>query len=240
MNKEKIVIKIGTNFIEENGLEKIVKEISKIRKKNKNIILVSSGAKGFGKKYLEKNKFENYKKLNSKELASIGQILIMNEYFEYFSKENIQIAQVLVTKEINKEVVENLLKHNILPIINGNDADNTSDLMYNDNDSLSGDIVVKMNFDLLAIITDVDGVYDKNPRKNKDAKKIKKMTKITEEILKNSKDVGTENGTGGMYTKLKISEKLIKNNKKVYLTNLFSDLDIFLDNGKNNGTLITK
>ena len=242
MSKEKkeiIIIKIGTNFIEKTSIKDIVKTILEIRKKNKNVVLVSSGAKMFGKKILKNSK--NFEKITNKEFSAVGQGIILNEYAKLFRKEDVFIAQILVSKKINIEIIQNLLKNNILPIINGNDADTKDNLFFDDNDSLAGEIAQNLKVKRMIIFTDVDGVYDFNPRKNKEAKKFKNINKITKKMLNNSKDVGTKNGTGGMYTKLKIAEKNMKNNIETYITSSLNDVEKYVfGNKKLEGTIIRK
>jgi len=242
MNKEKkeiIIIKIGTNFIEKINIKDIVKTILKIRKKNKNVVLISSGAKMFGKKILKNSK--NFEKITNKEFSAVGQGIILNEYAKLFKKEDVFVAQILVSKKINTEIIQNLLKNNILPVINGNDADTKENLFFDDNDSLAGEIVQNLKAKRMIILTDVDGVYDFNPRKNREAKKFKNINKITKKLLNNSKDVGTKNGTGGMYTKLKIAEKNMKNNIETYITSSLNDVEKYIFGDKKlEGTIIKK
>jgi len=238
-NEEIIIIKIGTNFIEKTGIKDIVKTILKIRKKNKKVVLISSGAKMFGKKILKNSK--NFEKITNKEFSAVGQGIILNEYAKLFRKEDVFIAQILVSKKINIEIIQNLLKNNILPIVNGNDADTKENLFFDDNDSLAGEIAQNLKAKRMIILTDIDGVYDFNPRKNKGAKKFKNINKITKKMLNNSKDVETKNGTGGMYTKLKIAEKNMKNNIETYITSSLNDVEKYVfGNKKLEGTIIKK
>ena len=236
MNYKKIIIKVGSSFIFENGIDKIVKNISDI-KKDKQVILVSSGAVSEARKFFTKSKIKN--KLESKELSAIGQPIIFYQYFEKFLKHQIISAQVLISKRPNFSLIKKLLKNNILPIINGNDADNKNDLMFFDNDSLAGEVALEMDNDLLVIITDIDAVYSDNPKKNKNAEKFSILDSISEELLKNSKDTGSDFGTGGMYTKLLIARKMLRKNIDVYITDDLKDLKNLLDNKNYKGTLIT-
>jgi len=239
-NKEIIIIKIGTNFIEKTNIKDIVKTILEIRKNNKYVVLISSGAKMFGKKILKNS--ENFNNISDKEFSAVGQNILMNEYVKNFRRENVNIAQVLVSRKINGSIIKKLLENNILPVINGNDVDLKDDLFFDDNDSLAGEVSKKLNAKRVIIITDVDGVYDSNPRKNKNVKKIKEINKITKKLLNNSKDVGTKNGTGGMYTKLKIAEKNMKNNIETYITSSLNDIKNYIFSKKKilEGTIIKK
>ncbi len=238
--KKKIVIKIGTSTIIEKGIEEIVEKIIKVKNISESLTLVSSGAVECGKNYMRSYSCEC--KLYQKELAAIGQGELFAQYRRYFTKHGLLTAQIMVTREVYKVTLNRLLKHSIVPIINGNDPDNPVDLMYNDNDSLAGDVAIKNGADLLIIITDIDGVYNINPKKNKTAKKYQLMSEISEELLKNSKEIGSNHGTGGMYTKLITAQKLLNHDIDTYITSSLEDAKAFLASDLQNryeGTLIS-
>jgi glutamate 5-kinase len=237
--KKKIVLKIGTATIIERSIEEIVNNLVQIKNISENLALVSSGAVGYGRICM--SKYSDKHKLYQKELAAIGQGALFAQYREYFAKHDVLVAQIMVTREICKITLTQLLEHKILPIINGNDPDNPIDLMYDDNDSLAGDAAIKSRADLLIIITDIDGVYDVNPKSNKNAKKHKLISEISDELLANSKDTGSSHGTGGMYTKLLTAQKLLNYDIDTYITSSFKDVKKFLTNSsKYKGTLISK
>jgi glutamate 5-kinase len=241
ISNKRMVIKIGTSSLLKLGLNKFVEQLIKIKKDNNDLVIVTSGATGYGKKVI-KNR-QNV--LGQKELAAVGQGILFAEYVKYFSQHNINIAQILVTQKVQENVLCNLLKSGIVPIINGNDPDCSEDLMYDDNDSLAGEVAMKIKADKVIILTDVDGVYDNNPRKNKQAKKNDILHNIPNKLLNNSKETGSSSGTGGMYTKLKMAQKLLSNNIDTYITSFLirEERNIKKCNYKKrkiNGTLITR
>jgi glutamate 5-kinase len=241
ISNKRIVIKMGTSFLLKSNINKLVKQLIKIKKECNHLVIVSSGATGYGKKIIKKDE----KVLRQKELAAIGQGVLFAEYYKYFSQQNIIIAQILVTRKVQKNVLNNLLESDIVPIINGNDPDCSKDLMYDDNDSLAGAVAMATKADQVIILTDVEGVYDSNPQKNKRAKKIDVLYNISSKLLNNSKGIGSSNGTGGMYTKLKMAQKLLDNKIDTYITASLVDAKNYMEkckykNIRNQGTLITK
>jgi len=234
-NKKQLVLKIGSSTIERLGVEKIVKEVVEIIKMGYSLVLVSSGAASEGRKIL-KNISLDLDKFSKKELAAIGQGELYQKYTKLFREQEIQTAQILITGEVWSGTIENLLKHKILVIANGNDPDEARDLFYEDNDTLAGDILLTLKEGRLILLTDIDGVYDRNPREN-GAKKIRFLNKIDKKLLEQSKTKG-ESGTGGMYTKLLTAQKLLENNLETYITNSFDDLKKFLNNGEWEGTVV--
>jgi glutamate 5-kinase len=245
----RIVFKVGTATLYENGhlsdrIDKIVELLSELNK-NHEIILVSSGAVGAGytKCPLDKSKLEN-----KQALAAIGQPLLMREYKERFHKYNITVAQVLVTaadfdsrkRSSNaKKMINVLLENNVIPIINENDSVSVEEIIFGDNDQLSAYVTYYFDADLLIMLSDIDAFYDDNPKKNKFAKPIKKITEIKDEWLNAECDPNDKFATGGIVTKLKAAKFLMDKNIPMYLTN-GNDLDSvreFLKGNHTKGTL---
>ena len=212
-----IVIKIGSSLLVDNErkirkkwLSTFAKDISKLRSKNKKIIIVSSGAIALGCKKM------NFKKKNlrldkSQAVASVGQIELMNLFSQTFSKYKLNISQILLTLEdteerrrsINaKRTFENLFELNYIPIVNENDTIATSEIKYGDNDRLASRVAQITNADTLVLLSDVDGLYTKNPKIFKDAKLIKKINNLEKEIKNINLKGITEFGKGGMNTKI--------------------------------------
>ncbi len=219
---KKILIKIGTSLLtDQNGLKKdflnsFVSQISNLYNKKKEIIIVSSGAIGTGlcKLKVHKKPFD----LSEKQaIAAVGQISLMKEYELLFNKNGIIIAQILiehddVKNKIKKTNIVNtinkLFEWRVIPIINENDTVATEEIKFGDNDTLAGIVANLLNVDLVIILTSVDGIYDKNPDKFKDAKLIKEIKNI-DKAIKSIKAKGkTTLGTGGMLTKLEVARKL--------------------------------
>ncbi len=216
-NSKTIVIKIGSSLlinekkvIRKKWLSEFAKDIKELINSNKNIILVSSGAIALGCKKLNISK-KNLKLDKSQAIASIGQIELMNLFKKTFNSKKINLSQILLTLEdteqrrraINaKRTFENLFKLDFVPIVNENDSIATSEIKYGDNDRLASRVAQISNADCLVLLSDVQGLYTKNPKIYKDARLIKIIKNINsniEEIA--TKSIG-EHGTGGMKTKI--------------------------------------
>ena len=220
-NSKIIVIKIGSSLlvddkkkVRKKWLSSFAKDIKRLKSKNKKIILVSSGAIALGCKKMNYNK-NNLKLDKSQAIASIGQIELMNLFSQTFSKFRLNISQILLTLEdtekrrrsINaKRTFENLFQLDYIPIVNENDTIATSEIKYGDNDRLASRVAQITNADTLILLSDVDGLFTKNPKLFKNAKLIKKVNNLDKEI----KDVNfkgiTEFGKGGMNTKIEAAK----------------------------------
>ena len=220
-NSKVIVIKIGSSLLVDNKqnirrkwLSSFAKDIKKLKSKNKRIIIVSSGAIALGCKKM------NYKKTNlkldkSQAVASIGQIELMNLFSQSFSKFKLNISQILLTlddteerrRSINaKRTFENLFQLNFIPVVNENDTIATSEIKYGDNDRLASRVAQITNADTLILLSDVDGLFTKNPKLFKDAKLIKKINNFDKDIKNINMKGITEFGKGGMITKIEAAK----------------------------------
>ena len=214
---KKIVVKIGSSILinsegkpRKSWLKEFAKDIYDLLKKKKQIVIVSSGAIAMGCEYL-KIKRDGLKVDKSQAIASIGQIELMNFYKKIFDASKIKISQVLITlddteqrrRAINaRRTIDNLLKMEILPIVNENDTTATTEIKYGDNDRLAARVAQIIGADCLILLSDVDGLYTGNPKKNKKTKLIETVEEINEDIKKYAS--GKENfyGSGGMKTKI--------------------------------------
>jgi len=219
-NSKIIVIKIGSSLLVNNKkeirkkwLSSFAKDIKKLKTKNKKIIIVSSGAIALGCKKMNYEK-SNLKLDKSQAIASVGQIELMNLFSQTFSKFKLNISQILLTLEdteerrrsINaKRTFENLFELDYIPIVNENDTIATTEIKYGDNDRLASRVAQITNADTLILLSDVDGLFNKNPKLFKDAKLIKKVNDF-----KDLKDINikgkTEFGKGGMNTKIEAAK----------------------------------
>ncbi len=221
---KRIVIKVGTSTLTyENGrlnlrrIEQLVKVICDLTNSGKEIVLVSSGAigVGVGKLGLKERPSKNREK---QALAAVGQCELMFIYDKLFGEYNHNVAQVLLTKfavdtDHKKQNVintmETLLEMGIIPIVNENDTCAIDELdgdKIGDNDRLSAIVAEIVNADLLVMLTDIDGLYTKNPKNNPDAEKIEVVEEITDEIRTMASGSGSNRGTGGMITKIIAAE----------------------------------
>ncbi len=216
----RIVVKVGTSTLTyENGkvnlkrLERLCKVLSDLCNSGKQIILVSSGAIGVGMgklKMKERPSETRYKQA----LAAVGQCELMFLYDKFFGEYNNSVAQVLLTKNVvindhSRQNVMNtfqtLLEMDIIPIVNENDTVAIDEIVganFGDNDNLSAIVADLVGADLLVILTDIDGLYDSDPRKNPDAVKIPVVTHIDDNIRIMAGGSGSNRGTGGMATKI--------------------------------------
>ena len=215
---KRIIIKVGSSslvnldgFINETMIDKLISTINLLMKQEKNVVLVTSGAiaVGMGKLGIPKKP----KKMALKQAcAALGQATLMNEYEKVSTKYNLLCAQILVNHDdfenrnrmLNlSNTFEELFNNKILPIVNENDALNVEEIKVGDNDTLSSLLVPMINADLLVLASDIDGLYDKNPKQYDDAKKIDYVYKIDKTIDDMVGDITSNVGTGGMETKIK-------------------------------------
>jgi len=247
----RIVLKVGSAVLTQDGtlalerLRNLVGLIALLKEKYE-VVLVSSGAVAAGYSLLQLDKSVI---ANKQALASLGQALLLDTYRKKFSKYNLLCSQVLLEASIfrdderlnhARDAINVLLKNNIVPIINENDVTATDELVFGDNDQLSAYVTEYFYGDLLVILTDIDGYYDKNPHEHDDAKLQKLMHNIDQQLLEEEHSANSEFATGGIVTKLKAADFLIKNKKNMFLTSGF-DLqgasDFLIDNNQTTGTL---
>ena len=237
MENRKTVIKVGTSTLTyENGkmnyrrIETLCKVLADLQNSGEEIMLVSSGAigVGMGKTGLSKRPDETKKK---QALAAIGQCELMFMYDKIFGEYNHSVAQILLTadavetekkrKNINNTIDE-LLSMGVIPIINENDTVSIDELEGNkigDNDMLSAIVSRIVEADRLVILTDIDGLYDSNPRENPEAVKLDVVVNITKDITEMAAGSGSNRGTGGMITKLHAADYATKRGIEVHVIN---------------------
>ncbi|XCP84357.1 glutamate 5-kinase [Roseburia hominis] len=254
--KKRIVIKVGTSTVtyEKTGninldkLEKFVRILINLRNKGKEVIVVSSGAVGIGKNVLG---IEGRPRGAVKQAcAAVGQGRLMMIYEKFFAEYSQLTAQVLLTKESvysencrnhAKRTFEELLEMNVVPIVNANDAisvDEDSYGNFGDNDTMSADVAALVGADLLIMMSDIEGLYTDDPRKNPNARFVHTVNRIDPALEEMGKGVGSELGTGGMATKIEAAkiateagaDMVIANGDNIYAIN-----DIMA--GKKVGTL---
>ena len=220
---KRVVVKIGSSLLldEKGGLdtcfiEELAKDIATLVKKGKEIILVSSGAIGMGKKELGIEMGKKYDTIPSKQaLASIGQTRLMNMYYQLFQKYNLSVGQVLLSgadlsrrsSYLNaRNTFFTLLKFKIIPIVNENDTVAVEEIKFGDNDTLSALVAGLVNAGLLIIFSDIKGLYTCDPRKNPEARLIKEVERIDKDIEKIASNTSVEGRVGGMQTKIKAAK----------------------------------
>lgn len=220
-NKQRIVIKVGSSTIthEETGhidlvkLEKLVRILTDLHNQGKEVVLVTSGAVAVGRKAIGLSERPNTTSLKQA-CAAIGQASLMTVYQKLFSEYHQPCAQLLLTKitilnEITRQnacnTFEELFRMGVIPIVNENDTvatDELEDLEIGDNDTLSALVTAMIHGDLLILLSDIDGMYSDDPKKNPDAVLFHTINALDESVLSMAKGSSSSVGTGGMQTKL--------------------------------------
>jgi glutamate 5-kinase len=238
---KRLVVKVGSavlseqNRIAKDRMHALVDFIAELKARYE-VILVSSGAVAAG--YTEL-KLDKKILANKQALASIGQPILMNKYRKIFEQHNLIPSQILVTaanfntveeSQKAKDTIETLLAHNVVPIINENDATATEELVLGDNDQLSAYAAHHFGADMLIILSDIDAYYDKDPRSHTDAAVRSRIEFITDEELIMEVTPNHNFATGGIVTKLKAADFLLKRGSSMFLASGFdlSDVRSFL------------
>lgn len=223
-DKKRIVVKIGSSSLQhpETGdldyirMEVLIRELCDLRNQGKDVVLVSSGAIAAGRKAvhirdINKEHGENHIAVKQA-CAAIGQARLMMTYQKIFAEYNQVTAQILMTKNtivdhLNRYNAHNtfseLLKMGVIPIVNENDTIATYEIEIGDNDTLSAVVAALIGADLLILLSDIDGLYTDDPRKNEQARFIDIVEHIDDDLMRMGKEsTGSSVGTGGMNTKL--------------------------------------
>ena len=233
----RVAIKVGSNVITKSDgsldtarMLRIVEDIAILCKQGIETILITSGAVAAGRSEVAVSKKTNI--VEAKQMwAAIGQIKLMSNYQFLFGKYNIQIGQVLAAKESFKDrrhylnmknCISTMLDNKVLPIVNENDTVSVNELMFTDNDELSGLISSMMDCNGLIILTNVDGIFTGVPGES-GSELIKKIDDATEDIEKYISENKSEFGRGGMSSKSSIAKKIAMQGIDVFIANGFRD-----------------
>lgn len=260
LKKRRIVFKIGTSTLtNEEGksnlrrMEKLALVLSDLQNMGNEIVLVSSGAIAVGTNKMRLTERPTSMRMKQA-AAAVGQcenMFLYDKFFGYFDK---TVGQILlnaedITQEEKKENLSNtfeaLLEKNIIPIVNENDSVSYTEIeseekLFSDNDVLSAVVAILCKADLLVILSDIDGFFDKDPRFYKDAQLLNRIDEITDEVYKLAGGAGSRRGTGGMKTKLQAAELATSQGIGTLVMN-GKDLDKLYDivDGKKIGTLFS-
>ena len=233
-NCTRIVVKVGSSTLTHSSgrlnlrrIESLVKTLSDLKNAGKEIILVSSGAVSAG--VAKAGLGHRPESLEEKQaMASIGQSELMKIYDRFFSDYGHKVGQILMTRDvvdnpIRRTAAENtfntLLRMGCVPIVNENDAVSTDELVkFGGNDILSAHVASLCRADLLINLSDIDGLYDSDPRKNPDARLVERVDDI-DAILSYAGGAGTERGTGGMEAKLTAAKMVTENGIPMFIMN---------------------
>ncbi len=219
---KRVVIKIGTNTLTKNtGIDadyvgQVAEQVDALLKMDKQVVIITSGAIGMGAGQLSLG--ERPKDIRMRQAcAAIGQPLLMAEYRKAFKRFGVTVAQVLLTAEVlnNRKTylnlrnsIETLLKLGVVPVLNENDSISTEEIgtAFGDNDKLSAFVASKIDADLLIMLSDIDALYDKDPRKFKNAKPKPVVYEITGALLKSAGAKGSTYAVGGMKSKIEAAK----------------------------------
>lgn len=241
INAKRIVIKLGTNVLRNDegyvSLPRVytfIEDIAHLVKSGKEVIVITSGAVGLGKKRL--NLEDTQGTALKQACAAIGQGKLMSIYESGFDTYGLIASQILLTEDdfslrqrylSLRTTLNKLLELGVIPIINQNDTVSTVEVhphyehmqvCFSDNDKLSALVASELDADLLVILSDVEGLFDKNPKSNPDAKIIRKVDEVTDKILALGTDA-SEGGRGGMRTKLKAAQMVTRFGGRVLIAN---------------------
>ena len=220
-NAKRVVVKVGTSTITRaNGasnltrMEEIVREIAALKDEGREMVLVTSGAIAVGMHRMGlKTRPKDVSKRQA--LAAVGQGVLMHLYETMFASYGQTAGQVLLTKENSlrhhqytnsRNALLAMLAMGVLPVINENDAVSVDEVKIGDNDTLSATVASLLDADALIILSDVDGLYTKNPQEHPDAKLISEVREVVPEIEALAGGAGTSGGTGGMVTKIEAAK----------------------------------
>lgn len=250
--KKKLVLKIGTstltnstNLIKRGKMEDIAQQIQLLQK-DFDIIIVSSGAVAAAKQTIQWSGGNLDDIAHKQALAAIGQPFLMNRYQDVFNDYNLKIAQCLLTyNDVNNDnAKENILntinilwQHHYIPIINENDTVATEEIKFGDNDKLAALVAILVRANLLVLASDIDGLYDSDPKQNPDAKLVEQVTDINavKHLVQTTK---SNQGTGGMQSKLIAAQLCVENNIEMWIVN--GQQENFVTNAINGNTLFTR
>ena len=228
-NSKKIVLKLGSSTVvdskgafKKKWVTSLIKDIKKYGK-NKNFVIVSSGAIALGQKYL-KIKKKKIKLEMSQAIAAVGQIHLAGEFQKLFDKHKIKTGQILISPddtEIRRRAInvrrtfDNLFKLSAIPIVNENDSTATTEIKYGDNDRLAARVAQIIGADILIIFSDVDGLYDKSKSK----KIVKNIEQIDSNITSLIEKTKNSYGSGGIITKLDAAKICMNSGCHMFIAN---------------------
>lgn len=259
-DKKRIVVKIGSSSLQhaQTGdmdyirMEKLVRELCDIRNQGREVVLVTSGAIAAGRKAINIRDAQAQTAAEAMAVkqacSAVGQARLMMTYQKLFAEYNQVAAQILMTKNtivdsLNRYNAHNtfqeLLKMGVIPIVNENDTVATYEIEIGDNDTLSAIVAALVGADLLILLSDIDGLYTDDPRRNPEARFIGQVDELTEEFMNMGKEsTGSNVGTGGMNTKMIAARIATKSGVDMIIANS-ADIGVLheLLEGEDRGTL---
>ncbi|MCU0847979.1 MAG: glutamate 5-kinase [Spirochaetes bacterium] len=226
---KKIVVKIGTSSITEKdgiSIKKIsgfVDDVDRLIKKGYRLVIVTSGAIATGATTLGRKR-DSITIPEKQALASVGQVILINEYRKHFDKKGIKVGQILLTEDdvknrkrfVNaRHTLDTLMEMGVIPIVNENDSVAVEEIKFGDNDTLSAHVACLIDADLLILLSDIDGFF----REMDDPEPVEEIYEITEDVVKRAGGSGSSHGTGGMFTKIKAADIIIRFGEMMVIAN---------------------
>ena len=252
----RLVIKVGSSTLTHKTgkinlarFDSLCRVLGDLANAGHEVVLVSSGAIAMGVSKLRLN--ERPSDIPTKQAAaSVGQSELMYMYDKFFSEYGHTVAQILITGDDFshqdrldnfKNTVNRLLTLSAIPIVNENDTVSTDEIKVGDNDTLSALVAINVSADLLVLLSDIDGLYTADPRKDENAVLISRVTELTEEVISLGGGAGSVVGTGGMKTKLIAANIVMNKGCRMVITNGERPEDIYrIVNGEAVGTLFER
>jgi glutamate 5-kinase len=222
---KRVVVKVGSSTLTDpaGGLDRayvqlLTEQIATLREKGIGVVLVSSGAIAAGLEAIElEGRPSDMPTLQA--AASVGQVLLLEMYAALFASHGIPIGQVLLTRHDTadreaylhaRDTMERSLCMGIVPIVNENDTVAVDEIRFGDNDTLAALVATMIKADLVVLLTDIDGLYDADPRSSEEARLVEHVDELTDQIMEAAGESGTAVGSGGMATKLEAAKVLMK------------------------------
>lgn len=219
---KRVVIKIGSALLVDGGTGKLRREwltalsddVAEMRARGQEVLIVSSGSIAMGRRVLGLKKGP-LRLEESQAAAAVGQIQLAHAYQEILGLHDIRVAQILLTPSDTEErrrylnarsTVNTLLALGAVPVVNENDTVATSEIRYGDNDRLAARVAQMISADCLVLLSDIDGLYTADPKVNPDARFIREVRELNDDILAMASKTKTDVGRGGMETKLKAAQ----------------------------------
>ena len=253
---KRLVIKVGTSSlvapdrsIRLERIDRLAFVISALTQRGLDVVLVSSGAMGFGLNVLGLSQRPS-EVPRQQAVSSVGQVAMMSLYAQIFSHYQSTVSQLLLTRDVveyptsldnARNAFASLFALRIIPIVNENDAVSVEEMdhitKFGDNDRLSAVVADIINADLLIMLSDIDGLYDKNPAEHPDARLRQRVSLIDDATIRSAGGAGSAHGTGGMASKIRCAQIVFARNSQMVLMNSREPRDILrvLD-GENIGT----
>ena len=222
---KRLVVKIGSSTLTtEDGrldasyLQEMARQVACLKEQGTEVLIVSSAAivAGLQRLNMPPTRPDDIPTLQA--AAAVGQIELTQHYAQAFAGQNLQLAQILITRNdtINREAylhardtLERLLELGIIPLINENDTIAIEEIRFGDNDTLAAQVAILVKADLVVLLSDIDGLYTADPRLSEDAELLESVEEFTREIVDAAGNAGSERGSGGMFTKIEAARMLM-------------------------------